>query len=188
MNDAILRKGLDIYRIVLNKIAGRSTDGVMPFGIPCNVEPFIPEKYHGDVVHPCIRYIEEGYEGIKWWLVYTPYYNADASIENPILCYSDSQDSVPPIEWKVYCLVNEKPEDGYNSDPNLLYHNGQLYVYWRENVVTNKEKYSCSRATFCGKVANGSVEKMKEPVLIASIEHEDTECCPTFMPDTRWGG
>lgn len=177
----MVREVLNIYRLIQYAITGRSRSAVMQAGVKVTVEPFRIDENHGDIVHPCIRYIKEGFEGYKWWMVYTPYYNADASIENPILCYSDSQDSVPPTEWKFYCLVNEKPVDGYNSDPNLLYHNGRLYVYWRENILTNRQRYTYSRATFCAIVGNKTVRKLETPILVAEQEHEDPECCPTFM-------
>ena len=172
---------LELYRSVLFRLFNRKMVGVMSPGVGCHIEPFRYDENHGDVVHPCVRYIKDGFEGNHWWMVYTPYYAADAAMENPILCYSESKEHVPPTDWKVYCLVNEKPEDGYNSDPTLLYHNGQLYVYWRENIVKNKDKYSYSRATFCALVGNKTVQKLDEPVLVAKVEHEDPECCPTFM-------
>lgn len=88
------------------------------------------------MVHPCVRYIPEGYLGHKWWLVYTPYFRSDASLEQPVLCYAESDDAeIFPRSWKTHCLVKDKLEDGYNSDPTLLYYEGKLYVYWRENYV-----------------------------------------------------
>lgn len=152
-------------------------------GVLVKTEPFREEENHGDIVHPCVRFIEEGFEGHKWWLVYTPYYHANAAIENPILCYAESNDAeVPPKEWRFYCLVNEKPVDGYNSDPTLLFQNGELYIYWRENIVTNYESYNYKRATFVAKVKDGKIEKCNEmPVLSSNDQEIDTETCPTFM-------
>ena len=134
----MLRKLLSYYRKIQYLVYKRSEHGVMSPGTEVLLEPYKYEENHGDVVHPCVRFIPDGFEGYKWWMVYTPYYEANAMIENPILCYSEEMDeNKAPIEWKVYCIVNEKPQDGYNSDPTLLYDNGQLFVYWRENIVEN---------------------------------------------------
>lgn len=183
----MIRTVLEIYRNLQFFLFGRSKKGVMAAGNPCSIEPFKCEENHGDIVHPCVRYIPEGFEGHKWWMVYTPYYSADASLENPILCYGDSDDNRPPQKWNIYCLVNEKPKDGYNSDPNLLFSNNQLYVFWRENIVTHRDNYPYLRATFCAKVGGGTIEKIGQPSLIAKEDHEDPECCPTFMPDYKGG-
>lgn len=178
-----MRKILDIYRLIQYCIFGRKRFGVMQPGVAVQVEPFRYEENKGDVVHPCVRYIPGGFEGHCWWMVYTPYYKANASLENPVLCYSDSNEpNKPPIEWKHYCLVNEKPKDGYNSDPTLLYRDGQLYVLWRENYENNGGKNPYVRATFIAEISKGEVHHLDEPLLIATNEEEDPETCPTFMP------
>lgn len=182
-----MRVLLDYYRRVQFFVWGRKRFGVMQPGISVHVEPFCLEETHGDIVHPCVRYIPQGFEGHNWWMVYTPYYRANSSMENPILCYSESNDpNIPPTEWKHYCLVNEKPTNGYNSDPSLLYCDGQLYVFWRENYVSNNGGNNpYPRATFAAKVSNGVVQKCTEPILVASDEEEDPETCPTFMLDSN---
>ena len=140
------------------------------------------EENHGDIVHPCVRYIAEGFEGHNWWMVYTPYYAADSSMENPILCYSDEIDpNRPPLEWEVYGLVNEKPKEGYNSDPTLLYNEGQLYVFWRENYEGSKEPHKYIRATYVAKVRNGKFETDRKEILYTDDAEVDAETCPTFM-------
>lgn len=93
----------------------------------------IPEsKYHNDILHPCIRYVHEGFCGHKWWLTASPYYNYDDSIENPILFYGDDNGDIPPLKWHFYDVVEESPESGYNSDPNICIDNNELLVLWRK--------------------------------------------------------
>ena len=151
-------------------------------GIDVNVAPFRFEENHGDIVHPCVRYIPEGFEGHYWWMVYTPYFAADSSMENPILCYSDEKNpNTPPTEWKVYGLVNEKPEDGYNSDPTLLYKDCQLYVFWRENYEHSNKPHKYIRATHIAKVSNGAIEQVGSNILYTIDKEIDAETCPTFM-------
>lgn len=179
---SVARKLLNFYRIFQYAVCGREHYGVMQPGKRVSIEPFRFEENHGDVVHPCVRYIPEGFEGHKWWLVYTPYYGADSSMENPILCFSDAQSpNTPPTEWKVYGLVNEKPLDGYNSDPTLLHKDGQLYVLWRENYEWSDKPHKFIRVTYMAKVNNGTIEKIANEILYTEDKEVDAETCPTFM-------
>ena len=176
------RKLINAYRSIQYAICSRQHYGVMQPGAQVKVEPFRFEENQGDIVHPCVRYISDGFEGHYWWMVYTPYYAADSSMENPILCYSNKIDAnTPPTEWNVYGLVNEKPEDGYNSDPTLLYKDGQLYVFWRENYEHSKNPQKLIRATYVARVSNGSFEKVEKEVLFTEDKEIDAETCPTFM-------
>ena len=178
----IIRTLINTYRYFQYFFCGRSRFGVMQPGEGVEIEHFRYEENHGDVVHPCVRYIPESFEGYKWWMVYTPYYGADSSMENPILCYSDEEDpNTPPIKWKVYGLVNEKPIDGYNSDPTLLYKEGQLFVYWRENYELSKTYHKYIRATYMAKVNGGSIERIGGEILYTTNKEIDAETCPTFM-------
>lgn len=175
---SLARRFLGLFREIQYRLYRRNFVGVMSPGEMCSVEDRTLALTHGDVVHPCVRYIENGFEGHKWWMVYTPYYKADSSLENPILCYADNDDR-PPLEWKFYCLINEKPQDGYNSDPTLLYRNGALYVFWRENYVSGDREYP--RATYGAKVLKNGIEKIGTPLLLTRDPEEDPETCPCFM-------
>lgn len=174
------RFSLSTYRIVQYFVCRRYRYGILKSGTEVTIDPFRIEENHGDIVHPCIRYIEDGYLGHKWWMVYTPYYNADASLENPILCYADNNDATPPTEWKFYCLINDKPYNGYNSDPTLLYKDGALYVFWRENYEDGT--YAYYRATYGAKVIENGIRKIENPLLLTRDPEEDPETCPCFMP------
>lgn len=178
---SITRTILNIYRRFQYSFCGRSTFGIMQPGKLCHVESFQPEINHGDIVHPCVRYIPEGYEGHCWWLVYTPYYGADASMENPILCYADSNEPVPPVEWKVYCEVKDKPEIGYNSDPVLLYTRGKLYVFWREYQTSSILSSGHQVGTFGGIVRDGGIVNEFGPIVWSDDAEIDPEVSPTFV-------
>lgn len=182
MFSSLSRKAITFYRRFQYVVRGRSRYGIMIPGVVVEVEPFKVDENHGDIVHPCVRYISEGFEGHCWWMVYTPYYAADSSMENPILCYSDEMDAnTPPKEWKVYGLVNEKPEDGYNSDPTLLYKDGQLYVFWRENYEWSNNLHKYIRATYVARVENGKFVTDRKEILYTEDKEKDAETCPTFM-------
>lgn len=182
---SIARKLLEVYRNVQYAAFGRSRIGIMEPGIECHIEPYKPDINHGDVVHPCVRFIPEGYEGHKWWMVYTPYYKSDPSVENPILCYSESNEPQPPTEWKVYCEVKGKPEKGYNSDPVLLYTKGQLYVFWREYGTPACERSGHEVGTFGGVVKDGQIINEFGPVVWSDDAEIDPEVSPTFIERDR---
>lgn len=82
-----------------------------------------PEKYHNDVLHPCIRRMSDG----RYVMVQSPWYKCKNDVENPILYISDD-----PMHWDNGIVVENTPERGYNSDPNVYEENGRIYVFWRE--------------------------------------------------------
>ena len=180
---SIVRCILSAYRNIQYFVCGRHKYGIMSPGTLCTHEPFEEDINRGDVVHPCVRYIPEGYEGHCWWMVYTPYYAANDKTENPILCYAESNDLVPPTHWKIYCQVQRQPAKGYNSDPNLLYANGQLYVFWRESETHRCEDHGFVRATFGGVVRNGKINNIFGPIVGTSDSEHDTETSPTILQE-----
>lgn len=176
-----LENGYAVYRRILYLLCGRPETGVLSSWFPCRVEdPSIRETF-GDVVHPCVRFIEEGFEGHRWWMVYTPYYGGNDRMENPRLCYSDAPDGVIPVDWKYYCTVKDRPEEGYNSDPTLLFEGGRMYVYWRENYTPSSLSFGMSRATFGCRVENRQVHYLPEAQLVEFNRHIDKELSPTFI-------
>lgn len=177
----LARTILNIYRRFQYSLCGRLTSGVMQIGQPCHIESFKHEINHGDVVHPCVRYIPEGYEGHCWWLVYTPYYGGDAGMENPILCYAESNEHVPPTEWRIYCEVKGKPEKGYNSDPVLLYTKRKLYVFWREYQTPSIIAAGHQIGTFGGIVKDGGVVNEFGPIVWSDNVEIDPGVSPTFI-------
>lgn len=181
----MVRKLLESYRSIQYKICGRSRNGALSEGDLCTHDPFEDEINHGDVVHPCVRYIPKGYEGHCWWMVYTPYYAANDKTENPILCYAESNDPTPPTRWKVYCQVQGQPSIGYNSDPTLLYDDGKLFVFWRENETKRCINNGCFRATFGGIVDHGTITNVFGPVVETKDSEYDPETSPTFLKSNK---
>ena len=153
------------FREFLYFIHRHPSTGILPPGVPCQVEHPAIDITHGDIVHPCVRYIEEGFEGHRWWLVYTPFYAGNDNLENPVLCYADNNTNEAPTEWKYYCTIKEQPEYGYNSDPTLLFKNGRLYVFWREVKTPATQQFACDAATFGCSVCNKTVTPLPQPLL-----------------------
>ena len=91
--------------------------------LPVEVTTPEPEKYHNDVLHPCIRKMSNG----KYVMVQSPWYHCQDGIENPILYISDD-----PMHWNNGIVVEDTPAKGYNSDPTVFEENGRVYILWRE--------------------------------------------------------
>ncbi len=177
----LVLQALDKYRCFLLACHGYPSKGVMQAGNVCVVEDPTKEVTHEDIVHPCVRYIEEGFEGHKWWMVYTPYYGGNEKLENPRLCYSDASEGELPTDWRFYCNISERPEIGYNSDPTMLFHHGELYVFWRENDTPKAKDHGCVRITVGGRVHNHQVINFTEPQLTEISTFIDKEVCPTII-------
>jgi len=169
------------YRRFLYLIHGIPSTGIMSSGSPCHVEDPTIETTHGDVVHPCVRFIEDGFEGHQWWLVYTPLYAGDDSLENPRLFYSDAKVGQIPTEWKFYCMIKDCPRYGYNSDPTMLFKDEKLYVFWRECDTPTTKKQGCSHATMGCSVKNHTVTYFTTPLMTEGNPSDDKEVCPTFI-------
>ena len=178
---SIGRKFLDIYRIVQYNMYGRSRSGSMQEGKLCTHTPFEEEINHGDVVHPCVRYVPEAYLGHKWWMVYTPYYGANDKTENPILCYGENNTSEPPTHWIVAYQVQGQPFKGYNSDPTLFYDSGKMYVMWRENQTERCDRAGYVRATFGAEILKNGIGEVFGPLVGTKSIEEDAEVSPTFI-------
>lgn len=177
----MIRKFINLYRRVQYKVFGRQLYGCMPQGELCSHTPFEEEVNHGDVVHPCVRYIPEGYLGHKWWMVYTPYYAANDKTENPILCYGELDNTATPTHWIVAYQVQGQPKRGYNSDPTLFYDNGTMYVMWRENLTNRCDNAGFIRATFGAEVHKDGIGDVFGPLVGTTDMEDDNEVSPTFI-------
>ncbi|UKI45462.1 MAG: hypothetical protein L6V92_07575 [Phocaeicola vulgatus] len=178
-----IRKILNVYRKIQYTFCGRFHLGVMPIGEVCSHEPFEQEINFGDVVHPCVRYIPEGFLGYKWWMVYTPYYKSNDKTENPILCYAKGNEITPPTHWCIHSLVQGQPQKGYNSDPVLLYVHNKLYVFWRENFTARCKANDFAHATFGALVEKNGISKVFGPIVGTSDAEVDPETSPAFIKE-----
>lgn len=138
--------------------------------------------YHNDNIHPCVRYIP-GFAGHDWWMVTTPYYNTDSSIENPILYYGDSgANGTPPTSWQGGTVVEPTPSNGYNSDGNLFYDGTKLWVIWRENYTADCTAHNVDRGVFARYTTNGTTFSEKIYLCGNDFSHTgktgDTIMCP----------
>lgn len=179
----IIRYLLNIYRFFLYLIFSRCRKQVMPESKLCNVITNDPtfEKYRGDIVHPCVRYTKNEFRGHQWWMVYTPYYNANALLENPILCYGDSNNNDAPIHWQVETLIRDTPAIGYNSDPTIFFSNNGLNIFWRENNTERTQADGVHRATYGLLLTQETQLNIENPVLKEKDIYYDKEVSPTII-------
>lgn len=137
------------------------------------------QKYKDDCLHPCIRYVEEGFLGYKWWMVQSPYYGNNEKIENPILYFS--KDVEYPTNWEAIGVVSETPSKGYNSDPNLFYEDGKLWVFWRECNTLTCDNLNVSKATVGVSTTDGIIFSESQVYLTESQTNVDHELCPILI-------
>lgn len=83
-------------------------------------------------IHPKVLYFDNGWNGYKFWMAYTPYPFGTAAYENP--CLAASNDG---INWELPngcpSPLASKPDYGFNSDTHLVYREdtGRLECWWR---------------------------------------------------------
>jgi len=168
------------YRYFLYKLYGRNIMGIMNEGIKCEVEKY-NKINQSDIVHPCVRFSANKFKGHHWWLIYTPYYEANPDVENPILCYGVANDDKPPTNWVFYCEVNGKPEYGYNSDPTMFFREEELNTFWRENHTTRTHSDGFERATYGCIISQKDSHYYKNPILYEKSSFEDKEVSPAII-------
>jgi hypothetical protein len=114
--------------------------------------------------HPSVLYFEEKWNGYNYWCAITPYPNSDSQYENAhIFCSNDGVIWNEPIGI-VNPIENSPLGSAYSSDVNLMFKDGYLYCYWRENGIIVKG--SPRRALFVKKSSDGVNWSPKE--LIAN--------------------
>jgi len=177
----LFRFFLSSYRFFLSKIFKLSRSNTMSAGVNCHISEFKPSIYHGDIVHPCVRFSEQKFKGYNWWLIYTPYYNSNSDVENPILCYGISDDGGPPTYWHVYKEIIGKPLYGYNSDPTMFFDSKGLNIFWRENATPRTEKDHLYRATYGFVLSEHGEKNLVKPILCEKEVFMDKEVSPTIL-------
>jgi hypothetical protein len=92
-----------------------------------------PDMYYDDLIHPCVRYIPEGFAGHKWWMVASPYLNGINYIEDPLLYYGNSDNETPPTTWTFVKVISTIPERGINVSCNMEVDsvNHVFYTYFK---------------------------------------------------------
>lgn len=109
-----------------------------------NIETFDGSN---EFTHPSVLYFEKGFNGYKYWMAYTPYHNCNVSIENPCIAVSnDGINFIKPLNINNPLLPIVKNEKNakkieYYNDPNLIYVNDKLELWYRYTTETIDKKY-----------------------------------------------
>lgn len=145
----------------------------MPIGEEVMVTTPDFEKYHNDCLHPCIRQMDDG----RYVMVQSPWYEYADGIENPILYISND-----PMKWDKGIVVEDTPEKGYNSDPNVFVEGKRIYVFWREYGTDLCDQLGAK----CAVVGvwtddEGATFSKKRVYLTRAEEKIGTEICPILM-------
>jgi hypothetical protein len=88
----------------------------------------------GQPTHPKVLYFEDGWNGHKFWMAFTPWTNQDNRVENPCICYSDdgnnwSADGISnPL---AYAPTEDGAIVGYNSDAHIVMVGDTMECWWR---------------------------------------------------------
>jgi hypothetical protein len=151
----------------------------MAIGTRINIETPNPEKYKNDCLHPCIRFIPAGFLGHHWWMVQSPYYGRNSALENPILYYSEDMEA--PTNWKPLAIVSDTPSKGYNSDPNLYFEDGKLWIFWRECYTPLCDSIGALMATVGVWTVDGINFSKPQVFLTHKVALQDTEQSPILI-------
>ena len=152
---------------------------LMKSGQPIEITTPDFEKYKNDCLHPCIRFIPEGFAGYHWWMIQSPYYNRNSSIENPLLYFSADNDI--PKNWQFSAIVTDTPDSGFNSDPTIFYENNLLWIFWREKDTPRCTELNAIAATLGVFTKDGKEFSKPQVFLTETNNRTDKELCPILI-------
>ncbi|HEY2848392.1 MAG TPA: hypothetical protein VGI97_00815, partial [Gemmatimonadaceae bacterium] len=100
--------------------------------------PVATYEYSGKSTHPDFMRIGASWSNGACWLVYTPYPGSNGNLENPSLATSKDCEHWLPAPG-VRAPLYDKPQVGYNSDPEMMYDStaGCLGVVFRQVTDVN---------------------------------------------------
>ena len=107
--------------------------------VPLHTIPVATYDNTGQSTHPDFMRVNASWAaGASCYLVYTPYFGSNGWVENPSLATSSDCEHFTPAAGIKAPLI-DKPADGYNSDPELMYDSqrGCLGVIFRQVIAKN---------------------------------------------------
>lgn len=105
----------------------------MPTAFPYNVPTYAitptPDGT-GSTIHPDVVDTVTGWNGYRYWMATTPFYQEAVQEENPCVLASHNG-----FHWEVpaggFNPLDPWPGAGYNSDTDMILVDGVMYVVWR---------------------------------------------------------
>lgn len=142
------------------------------------------KSVYGDIqsYHPKVISFENGWNGYKYWMSFTPYPYADSSKENPhVVASNDGIDFNYLGDTKVLDEVEDTANGKrYNSDSHLVYNSDTDYLecWWRyvddvDNKVILYRRTTKDGINWSDKEAVITANRKKEDYLSPSIIYED---------------
>lgn len=87
----------------------------------------------GQATHPSVVDVPAGWNGRRYWMAYTPYAWANDALEDPIVAWSDNG-AAWTAATGAFPLDDAPGGNDFNSDTNLVLHNGTMYAIWRRST------------------------------------------------------
>lgn len=86
----------------------------------------------GQLVHPHVLFVPEGFGGYQWWMAMTPYPSTNDQYENPsILCSTDGLTWTVPAGLTNPLIGPPATAGAFNSDPCLVVVGGVMFCFYR---------------------------------------------------------
>ena len=106
--------------------------------VPLHTIPVATYDLTGQSTHPDFMRVNAPWAGGACWMVFTPYFGSNGMVENPSLATSPDCEHWSPAAGVKAPLI-DKPVNGYNSDPELMYDTprGCLGVVFRQVIAKN---------------------------------------------------
>lgn len=128
----------------------------------------------GQAVHPSIVRFADGWNGHKYWMVYTPYPDGANALENPSIVVSeDGVAWAPPVGLSNPIVQKPAGGNSFNSDPELVFDAAadRLVCFWREalnggDTVTLKAADSLDGVSWSAPVALFDVDAGLSPSVV----------------------
>lgn len=102
----------------------------------------------GEGVHPSVVYIPKGWNGYKYWMAFTPYYNGNNDYENPSVVASNNGDEWVVPDGLTNPIVPAFEGTDWNFDPELIYDGTNLIMYWGDSTGKYYRKTSSNGTTW----------------------------------------
>ncbi len=106
--------------------------------------------------HPDVEYFPEGFNGYKYWMVFTPYFgsvgtqqyskryeNPTIVVSNDGLNWSNPQEIINPLQKtpsldESFSEKSDEPKQGFWSDVDWMFVNGKFLLYYRGSFIKAK--------------------------------------------------
>ena len=93
----------------------------------------------GQVTHPKVIFFPKKWNGYRYWMVMTPYPDANSQYENPSVVVShdgDTWEEPPGIQNPISGIPEDVKSGAYYSDPHIVMKGNTMEVWYRYNRAT----------------------------------------------------